>query len=726
MQLTINASIIPLDPGINLPLVLRSPLFLTSDNKIPGSYIFNFSIPAGDEIRTEFGQAHRIQRHGRATAELPYILTDGLLKYSGKCIVTQATVDSYEIACKIGNGDFTANISNKTLKDLDLGGDRDIADIYSVANTDPHIYFQESESANFNVTVSGPDQIISDFTGLLTDDGATFTADKAMTVKMQLNMHSELSFGSVSISIKKNGAAYISHLVNDRDLEHKYDHTITLAMGDIITVSLQGHSESAPHGYQFDFELYSFVLEYMSENVFNAAATLDQDTCDFALFPVHNNQFLVNFPEDAFRIDNLSIKTIYTKYFPVLNYWLDGEFPLFLSGSAEGESFICANLFTPFVYLNTLLSKIASEAGYTVVNSPFTGEFKNLVLFNAYAENTYNSSSTTLIPLKNTYNLSDHVPAVKQNDFLRYISILTGFMPVVDNDLLTITFVDLRNKHLVSGTNPAIPFPGTLLSEPKVTVDPEYKGIKLELKKAGPDKYLERIKDINSKLVYKGSVTHISDLPTSGNLVNDMYLVTALNEYYVFQYNPELYNLSWWFFSKKFPVVYTEGTESFLTVTSELCPMLTTRMLDESLSAPANRFWIIPQTEQAGILEGFPDSLSAEYGLQVLYYKGMSDDSLSDAYPLGSCRFADYTGSLTSFPDLSSDALFDWNKYFLKWLAYETKPVTFKAILTRAQLRQLKFDQVYSGTGFNFLLKELRINLTVDGISMAEMDVYTC
>jgi len=61
----------------------------------------------------------------------------------------------------------------------------------------------------------------------------------------------------------------------------------------------------------------------------------------------------------------------------------------------------------------------------------------------------------------------------------------------------------------------------------------------------------------------------------------------------------------------------------------------------------------------------------------------------------------------------------------MQWLAYETKPVTIKAELTRAQLQQLKFDQIYSGTGFNFLIKEIRVNFGVEGLSIAEIDIYT-
>lgn len=72
--------------------------------------------------------------------------------------------------------------------------------------------------------------------------------------------------------------------------------------------------------------------------------------------------------------------------------------------------------------------------------------------------------------------------------------------------------------------------------------------------------------------------------------------------------------------------------------------------------------------------------------------------------------------------------LFFDNQYkkFLRSLAYDAKLVTFQALFSPSQLQQLKFDQLYSGNGFMFLIKEIRLNLQYNGISIAELDVYTC
>jgi len=723
MKLTINSIIIPLNPGTSLPLVMRSPLFLTDEGKIPGSYIFNFSVPAIEAIRQVFGQAHRVQRGGRATASLPYVLTHGSLRYSGTCEVTEANMYRYEIACKVGNGDFTGKLFNKTLKDLDWGGDQIITDFGCSAFNDSDIVNSTEETLLYPLGFPSVYIDIADNFSYLGGNAYFFVAKTDATVKMKLSFYlSNTDIENYQVRLYKNLAI---HETFPLLFDHNEIETIqNVVDGDSFYWAI--YAEKKNEG-NLRYTLTDIFVNFHGNNIFNDVVLLNQETSDFAIFPIHNKSFLNNFPDDAFQLDNLSIKTIYTKLFPVLNYYSNNEFPLFLSGFSEGEFVHCANLFTPFVYMRTILRKIASEAGYTIVNNPFdTDDFAGMVLFNAYAENTYTSDTTWFLPVKQTFNLLDHIPEIAQSDFVKWASILTGFMPVVDNELMQITFVDLKNKHVVSLTNTILPFPGILLANPLVKVSPEYAGIKFELVKASADSYLGTIKELSSKLVYKGAVDSINDLPATGNQVNDMYLVTDLNEYYVFQYNSETYTLTWWFFSKKFPVLYTEGSEPYLTFQTELCPLLTSKMLDETLSAPANRIWTIPKTEQPGILEGFPESLGAEYGIQVAYYKGMAKDSLEDDYPLGSARCADFSKIENQYPDISASSLFDIRyKAFLQWIAYQTKPATYKAILTDGELNSLQYPQIYAGNNVNFLIREIRVNLLSDGISLVELDVYT-
>jgi len=718
MQLLINNVLIPIAAGTKLPVVLRSPLFLTDEGNIPGSYIFNFSVPAGPEIRKVFGQAHRPQRHGRATIEMPYLITDGSLRFAGNCLVTQATKQNYEVACKIDNGDLAGKLADKTLKDLDWGDDIVITDFGCAAYKDLDTIVYEGESLLYIFFYS---TIYIDLNDNLNNNGSIFTAKTDGEVDISLRFYlSNTDIENYEIRLYKNYSIHEAFsLVYGLNSINTHQ---TVVSGDVFYWAIYAERKSGLLRYT----LTDIFVDFHGDNVFNNVIYLDQDASDYTIFPVHNKNLLANFPDDAFMLDNLSIKTIYSEYCQVVNYFKDGAFPLYLSGYVEDQFIHCANLFTPFVYMKSILSKIAEESGYTISNNPFDGYFKNMVLYNSFVENSYSGPATSILPIKSTFNLIDHVPEISQSDFLKYVSTLTGFMPVVDNNSRTIDFVDIRTKHIISETNLAVKFPGTLLDYQEVTVSSKYNGIKFELKKASTDSYLERIKELNSKLRYKGEVAHINNLPSTGNSINDMYLVTALNEYYVYQYNPETYSLTWYFFSKNFPLIYSEGSEPYLTYTSELCPVLTSRMEDTTLSAPSDRWWTIPQMEQPGIIEGFPDSLCSEYGLQVLYYNGMDSDSLGQLFPFGTCRFADFTMMRPWFITLSADKIIDHQyKYFLKWLAYDTKPVTLKAILTRAQFRKLRFDQVYQGEGFNFLVGEIRINMQSNGLSVADVDVYT-
>lgn len=729
IKLTIGSSEIPINPGISFPLVMKSPLFVTSEGKIPGSYIFNTSIPATQALRTEFGHAHRIMRNGRATAELNYILEDGTFRFAGKCSVTEANERKYEIAFRVNNGDLAGILSIKSLKDLNLGGDRAITGVCSFASMTNSITFLQTDETYFEIDVNAPDQIISDFFNRMTDSGRTFTADGTFTCTLFITIAGSFNVGSLHLTVTKNGSTIIDEIINSSSTTGHFEQNLSLVNGDVIIVDAVIETEITPEGYSCDIFLEEFIIEYSKENIFTSTAILDQNDSDFAVFPIQNEALLTNFPDDAFELDNLSIKTIYSKYQKVHNYWIDGEFRLFPNGLVEGESIACANLFTPMVYMRKLVEQIAEEAGYRIVNNPFDdANFTNCVLFNSYAENTYSSDETKLIPIKQTFNLTDHVPDVKQSDFMRHISLFTGTVPIVDNNQLTITFVKVKNIHIESPTNESLAFPGKILELPLITVDPEYKGITFDIKAAGQDQYLsDRVKEISEKLNYKGTVPGISSLPSSGNSINDYYKVISDNSFYVYQYNPDIYQLGWWFLSKDFPLNYSEGEEPFLKYEIDLCPVITSLMQDETLLAPANRFWNIPVTSQAGTMEGFPESLSAVPGYQVLRYMGLHDDSLGNSYPLGTSWMVNYDGTALTGIDFNAEALFNsLYKDFLQWIAYSTKPVKCKAILTAAQLKKLDFAKIYRYEGYSFLIKEVRVNLLYDRLSVAEMDIYIC
>jgi hypothetical protein len=641
MKLKIGSANIPVRPGTSLALVLRSPLFDNSDGKTPGSFIFNCSLPASPALRNVFAQAHRTNRAGRATAELPYTIQSGSLRYSGKCSVQEASNMQYDILFNVRNGDFAAEVSKKTLKDLDLGGDRPIAITKSAA----HDFFGYSRS-QYN-TASFYDSTTLTFSHIDLDVNTAFNSNASIfTFQHTENVIATINYKLIPVyglhfyvDVYLNSSVYSYAEITETDYEKAFD--VPGVTGDHVHLNLRVESEFTGSQYAVSYDISDMYIEYQSE--INSSLANDS----YAVFPIENADHFANFPDDAYKIDNLSAKTMYSEYFKVLNYYTN-RFPVCIKGLIEDEIVFAANLFVPFVFVKRILDQIANEFNYTLIGSPFESdqEYYNCVLFNSFAENTYPVDSSSMLGVKETFNLVDHVPSTPISTFLNSLGKITGRRLDIDTEFRTITFVRLRS--VIQSTN-SYAFPGTITDPPVITVAPEFKGYKIDLK-ASADKYIsEQIKTVIAKHVYKGSVNNKSLLPSSGNKVNDMYLVTELNELHVWKYSTELYVLAWEFHSKNFYLTKEIGVEPFLQITCEMSPILDYNTRDETVGAPPERAWVLPVTRQAGNFEGFPD-MSAEYGMQILFYKGMQLDSNGNQYPLAISGNKNYSGSTFENP----------------------------------------------------------------------------
>ncbi len=742
MKLIIGNSNIPLATGISLPLVLRSPLFDTSDGKTPGSFIFNFNLPATPDLRRQFGQAHRTLRGGRATATLPYKLKDGSLKYEGTCTLIEADSDSYSISFAVENGDLAFALKDKTLKDLDLGGDIPVADVFSLANMPTEgdlINIQTDHEQHFAGTFNSG-LIIQDLTNSMSSNGGIFTAPNAVSLTLRLKIIYHYLDGNCLLRLKVNGIDAVVLTMNDKSIywaELNESIALNLSAGDVVSIyfDLITTYDALHNGWYLYYKMgKGGFIEFSSVNIFNMACQGNQNTFDFAIFPVENPEFFTNFPDDHFMLDNRSLKELYSKYFPVQNYYKDGQFSMILGGHLEGEYLSASNLFTPFVYFNTLLNKISAAAGYRILNSPYTGNEStanshyNAVLYYPFAENTYLESDTHIAPVKPTFNLIDHVPAMSQIEFLREAAKVAGMRLVVSNNERTITFVSLQDQINLAPKQ----FPGILQANPLIKVSPEYKGIKFEFKKAPRDNYIAgHLKEIDPTIVYKGSVANPHDLfAITGQKINDCYLMLAVNELYVWRYDPKTYQVGWMFYSTNFFLSYQEGVEPFLTISNEFCPLLTHATMDNTVVSAVERGWLIPVTSQPGIMEGVPNT-DNEFSKQILFYRGMQLDGQGNLYPLGTPGNKNFNNDIFGFSVAlcaagDSANMYLAHKTFMNWLAYDAKPVTYKAIFTRGQLAATKLHEPYIDThGVVFLIKEIRINLMTDGLSIAEMDIYT-
>jgi hypothetical protein len=122
----IQGEFIDLFPGTDLPLELFNPAFL-GDNAdlIPGSFSYPISVPATRKNRRIFEHPDLV------TNPLPFLRAeptelhyDGLFLFPGKLTVQTATPTQYRLYIVFSE---LTSLKDKTLQEIDLGGDRNVA-----------------------------------------------------------------------------------------------------------------------------------------------------------------------------------------------------------------------------------------------------------------------------------------------------------------------------------------------------------------------------------------------------------------------------------------------------------------------------------------------------------------------------------------------------------------------------------------------------------------------
>lgn len=100
----------------------ESPVF--ERDSIPGGFSFPFSVPATPRNRRILKFPDKVSVPQSGSAEFPFqLFSSGRLVNSGTLSVTETGLD-YRCHLTIGSGDFASRIGDKSLRGLDLGGER--------------------------------------------------------------------------------------------------------------------------------------------------------------------------------------------------------------------------------------------------------------------------------------------------------------------------------------------------------------------------------------------------------------------------------------------------------------------------------------------------------------------------------------------------------------------------------------------------------------------------
>jgi len=716
---------------LEIPVVLRSSLF---ENK--GSYLFSFSLPATDLLRKEFDYFHRPSRSGPASIIKPLELSFGLLRFAGTATISKASAQVYEVSCPIDSGNLASLFKSKKLADINLGGLRtmSMAPVRANAKTDHDLVVVLTGENPFTYALPVPfESILLNPMGELNIEGLSYTSSVNATVSFMFTMDTwNNTSNSVQLRIFLNGtesgSAYISN----------YQHTsfeIDLLEGDVVTwevliESLQINETES----QIDFSVYKgsslqilLPVDEMSQN-----GTYLYPGNDYASFPVENPKFFDAIEDDTYQVDNVSFKETYSKYFPVLNYYLDNRFPVAMSGMKEGQVFSTYNIFTPFPYLAYFIKRLAFDLGITINNNVFENpDLNQLVIFNAFSEN--NLISNDLIVPSYGFDLADHVPDILVSEYWLHLCALLGIGWEFRSSPQTLTLANLED--IMKDTD-FIDFPGTVAPDPELQAS-FFNGYRLK-QEPSKDSYIsDNFRSLDG-LTLKGSVTFINQLSSiTDQQINDCYYVTMRHEYYIWNYDKEFACLNWIFHSKDF-FFTMESTDPALTeqpleITSKIAPIMLNGydLLDHNICAPTFRHWLIPVTHQAGTFEGLPDYFKSEFSTSLLFYRGLQFDNQDKLYPLGTPDVYNYAGErvVTEGHEATLSLRWDgeyglYNNRYKKWIDFLLKsPGTweFRASMSPLEIAGISFLRWYTIQGNRFLIKEMNFNIYNDHISEVKL-----
>jgi len=718
--------------GIEIPVKLTSPLFLT-DGRIMGSRLFNFTVPLTEPLRAETGYINRPGRYGKPVINKAFYLEFGPLKFEGTCKIVEVSKTSIEVSCPINTGNLAQLLKGIKMADVDMEGDRplDDAPIRADAETDSDIVVDlyDPENPITDVVAVPFDDINVNPDDELAVNGLLFTVlvDTLLTIEAHINCDS-LGANLAEFRIYKNTVLQKAYAING---DHTYYYDLPVLDGDVITWAIYLESDTTGEEFNLDFTLYSGsrIIFKRQGDVLNNGANLMYPDVDYAVFPIENDKFLDSVPDDTYIIDHTAAKEVYSKYFPVLNYYKDSHFPNYMTGTRNGEFRSAFNMFCQFPYLAYFVKRMALHLELQIINNVFEeDDLKQLIIYNAFAENNYVSSD--LIEIIEGFNLNKHVPNVALSDFVNEVFKFLGIAVDYNSQTRKLRLANLKD---IIADNTVSDFPGKIISDMSLRLE-LYKGYRLKQTISKDSFASDNFKSLDG-LTMKGTVTIWNLLPSTGNSINDCYFVSFWKEYYVWNYDPEFGVLNWILHSKEFRHTLEDIDESADGEIFELssdwaaCMVNQTPGLDVQLISPEGRHWLIPKVQEAGNFEGMQASTENAYSKYLLFYRGLQKDSDDNDYPLATNDVFDYAGDKIADADLA----LRWDgqygiyakrlKNWVEWYLNNPGPLTFKATFTPLALSKIDWFEWYQVNGVKFLIQEIAFVIKRDSISKADVTV---
>ncbi len=726
----------------SISFVLRNPIF--NEDGTPGSFIFDFEVPLTREIKKEIKYSNNPQAAEKVYKKQVTIIA-GSFNITGIGTLTAIADQKVSISLPIFNSSLRNVFEDKKLQELDLGVMSPIVHYkthvkrgtYAGSNAwsptsptnliDKTIYWKEP--------VSDPHETFQP-----PFNTSRYTAPTSGNFTFAVSLNYKVHYGKRLrlVAFKNNTYVVLYKLIGDvlmgqdhsnvfsfsTDLEENDEITFVFRMDGILSWNPM-HQEDQ-YRAQMDMHKTSELLVYSSLNI-EHIVDRGYPYNNYTLLPVFNDAFFDNSPNEVFSIDHDSLSFINEK-FPYLNYYNNG-FPLLLSASDDNDSYQAFNIISPQLFLPFVINKIFQEEDITIENNVFIGDghINQLCIFANACLNNVVSSSFSQIELD--YQLSKSLPNIPILDFFMQVCKTLGIVFDYNHNTKTIAFNYIDD---IIKDESAVEFSDNIIGKPAITIN-RYSGYLIKYPELN-DKYVSEYFNDLSDVNYKGEIDSIYNISWVDQTPNDCYFCRENGVYFIYKsfaagFVPLFYFYSQRFgferFSKLLPI---RGDEVF-QYTLGATPIMMKDHPKQDASFGSDRGLLTPGSLRPGKITGIPNK---EESYHLMFYRGLRKDGNNNDYPLGSNSYFDLAGeidfsnSLTEPLDLSlgtgpNSLLTKRFRSYLQWRVRTHGEYTFYKQMTSHEIANLDLFKWYRIHGMDYLIKEIKFEITSEGISPAEI-----
>ncbi len=732
----------PVSVSDNLPIVLRSPVF--NDNGTPGSFIFNFKVDLSNALKQELGFINVPSSKNKVFKQSVRLIS-GHLNFEGVANFQYADDKSIEIALPVENGLLSTILKEFSLKELPLEENIQTFEYYSRAgvNTGKQRFqntaFEDVGGLFTLYGVFGTQNLGSN--SFYAPTTGTFTLD----IELRLRIFAGTNFRLAIYKTVSTTPALIHQfdILSDDNHFGYFTHSdnkilsidLPLAQNDIINFRILADSQYFPHYSQNQHRLQyntraKTSVSFTLNSALYQASLPTQGAVGYPLknwtaFPVYNPDFFNNAPDSKFVLDDLSL-SLRQELFPVVNYYDNDRFPLFITGSRNDERYYNYNTFVPFPFLAYIIEKIFEKAGITITNNPFLhNRLRALCVVSSNAINTFDRFGSN--PLMPSFNLADCMPDIPAAEFLSNVCQSLGIIFQYNAHDKTIAFQTLQS---IMNDDSCVEFSNGIIDKPSLEVI-QYDGLRLEYEGKYDDAFREEFYKDFSDVTFLGEKDTWLNLPPVNNEPGDCWFVADSKLFYHWAYDDESDKMDWLVYSLNFHLVYEDMfavgkilKPQFFEYSLPLTPIMDKQFPTDDPCFESGKKWLIPGVGVSGYLKSLP-SPAPFYGLT--FYRGHKPDSNSNDYPLATNAYRTYDGAGATYQSLSlridpDDANGLWHYYlgkYVNWRARTEGIYTFKKIMTASELHNFDFLKWYNILGTDYLIKEIQYNLSSDGKYLA-------